>query len=331
MDPASVKGIANLVAASVPNLKACLGDDHRRLGRDAVAHGRRRGRWRRRLTACRARPRPRLSTTPPREASLQSMLDRTLGQDKAQVVVHSDLNVDKIDAAGADLHRQGRRRSPRRRPPRSLKGTGSTSGGTSGTASNLPSYAANATGGSGNNNYKNTTTDKTNGADKTITKTQKATGAINRIDVARPAGQVGQPASRADDRAEGQPRLGRRPADRPAQGHAEHHDRPRVRQGADHGRQGRPDPAGLRRHPQGRRASASARCSSSSSSRATCASASAASSSTSRRGCARSRPPQPKELMPMPRPRAGGRRGGDRRVDRQRRPAPPAARHDHPG
>jgi flagellar M-ring protein FliF len=183
MDPASVKGIANLVAASVPNLKASAvtitdgsgamlwpsgsgagGDDG---GTDGLPS----------KTAAEAK------YNASSEASLQALLDRTLGQDKAQVVVHSDLNVDKIDQQA--LTYTGKIVPlAEKTTTESLKGSGSTAGGTSGTASNLPSYAANAAGGSGTNNYKNTTTDKTNGADKTITKTEKATGAVNRLDVA---------------------------------------------------------------------------------------------------------------------------------------------------
>ncbi len=181
MDPASVKGIANLVAASVPNLKASsvtITDGSGAMlwpsgggagggGADGLPS----------KTAAEAK------YNASAEASLQSMLDRTLGQDKAQVVVHSDLNVDKIDEQA--LTYTGKTVPlAEKTTTESLKGTGSTSGGTSGTASNLPTYAANATGGSGTNNYKNTTVDKTNGADKTITKTQKATGAVNRLDVA---------------------------------------------------------------------------------------------------------------------------------------------------
>ncbi|MDX6733162.1 MAG: flagellar M-ring protein FliF, partial [Baekduia sp.] len=49
---------------------------------------------------------------------------------------------------------------------------------------NLPSYANGGGTGSGNNNYKNTTTDRSLGVDKTITKTVKAAGAVNRMDVA---------------------------------------------------------------------------------------------------------------------------------------------------
>jgi flagellar M-ring protein FliF len=182
MDPASVKGIANLVAASVPNLKASsvtITDGSGAMlwpsGGGASGDGGADG-----LPSKTAAEAKYNAST---EASLQALLDRTLGQDKAQVVVHSDLNVDKIDQQA--LTYTGKVVPlAEKSTTESLKGTGSTSGGTSGTASNLPSYAANATGGSGTNNYKNTTTDKTNGADKTITKTQKATGGINRMDVA---------------------------------------------------------------------------------------------------------------------------------------------------
>ena len=182
MDPASVKGIANLVAASVPALKASsvtITDGSGAMlwpsGGGAGGGGGADGLPSK--TAAEAK------YNASSEASLQSMLDRTLGQDKAQVVVHSDLNVDKIDEQA--LTYTGKTVPlAEKTTTESLKGSGSTSSGPSGTASNLPSYAANATGGGGTNNYKNTTTDKTNGADKTITKTQKATGAVNRLDVA---------------------------------------------------------------------------------------------------------------------------------------------------
>ena len=183
MDPASVKGIANLVAASVPKPQGLLGDDHRRLRRDAVALGRRRGRWRwRRRPAEQDRGRGQVQRLVGGQPAVAAGPHARPGQGAGRRPLRPQRRQDR--RAGPDLHGQDRRRSPRRRRTESLKGSGSTSGGTSGTASNLPSYAANATGGSGNNNYKNTTTDKTNGADKTITKTQKATGAVNRLDVA---------------------------------------------------------------------------------------------------------------------------------------------------
>jgi flagellar M-ring protein FliF len=183
MDPASVKGIANLVAASVPNLKANSvtitdgsgtmlwpngsGGSASGAGDDGLPS----------KTAAEAK----YNTT--QEASLQALLDRTLGPNKAQVVVHSDLNVDKIDQQA--LTYTGKVVPlTEKKTTESLKGSGAAAAGAAGTASNLPSYAASSTAPGGTNNYKNTTTDLTNGADKTITKTTKASGAINRMDVA---------------------------------------------------------------------------------------------------------------------------------------------------
>jgi flagellar M-ring protein FliF len=182
MDPASVKGIANLVAASVPNLKASsvtITDGSGAMlwpaGGGAGGGGGADG-----LPSKTAAEHKYNASS---EASLQSLLDRTLGQDKAQVVVHSDLNVDKIDEQA--LTYTGKKVAlTEKTTTESLKGTGGAAGGTSGTASNLPGYKANSANGSGSNDYKNTQVEKTNGADKVITKTQKATGAVNRLDVA---------------------------------------------------------------------------------------------------------------------------------------------------
>jgi flagellar M-ring protein FliF len=183
MDPASVKGIANLVAASVPNLKASSVTITDGSGAMLWPSGGGAGSGDGGADGLPSKTAAEAKYNASSEASLQSLLDRTLGQDKAQVVVHSDLNVDKIDEQA--LTYTGKTVPlAEKTTTESLKGSGSTSGGASGTASNLPSYAANATSGGGTNNYKNTTTDKTNGADKTITKTQKATGAVNRLDVA---------------------------------------------------------------------------------------------------------------------------------------------------
>jgi flagellar M-ring protein FliF len=182
MDPASVKGIANLVASSVPNLKA---------GAVTITDGSGTMLWPNgsggsgsgvddglpSKTAAEAK----YNTI--QEASLQALLDRTLGVDKAQVVVHSDLNVDKIDQQA--LTYTGKVVPlTEKKTTETLKGSGAAAAGAAGTASNLPSYAASSTAPGGTNNYKNTTTDLTNGADKTITKTTKASGAINRLDVA---------------------------------------------------------------------------------------------------------------------------------------------------
>lgn len=181
MDPASVKGIANLVASSVPGLKASgvtiTDGSGTMLWPRADGSGDGGGDGLPSKTA--AESRYNTST----EAAVQAMLDRTLGPNKAQVVVHSDLNVDKIDQQ--QLQYTGKVVPlTEKKSSETLKGTGATTGGAAGTASNLPGYKANATGAGGTNNYKNATSEITNGADKTITKTTKAPGAVNRMDVA---------------------------------------------------------------------------------------------------------------------------------------------------
>jgi flagellar M-ring protein FliF len=182
MDGAAVKGIANLVASSVPGLKA---------GAVTITDGSGTMLWPGATDGGGAAGGDGLPTKAGAEAkynamqegTLQALLDRTLGANKAQVVVHSDLNMDKIDLQ--ELKYSGKVVPlTEKKANETLKGTGTTSGGASGSASNLPGYAnAGGTTG-GNNNYKNTTTETTNGADKTITKTEKATGATNRMDVA---------------------------------------------------------------------------------------------------------------------------------------------------
>jgi flagellar M-ring protein FliF len=182
MDPASVKGIANLVASSVPNLKpgsVTITDgsgtmlwpsgDGTTGGNDGLPS----------KTAAESRYNAATAS------AVQSMLDRTLGPDKAQVVVHSDLNVDKIDEQALTYDKKSAVPLTETKDVETLKGTGGTSGGTSGSASNLPNtIASGATAGTGTNDYKKTSTNTTNGINKIITKTTKAPGSVNRMDVA---------------------------------------------------------------------------------------------------------------------------------------------------
>src|SRR4051794_14194138 len=180
MEPAAVKGIANLVASSVPGLKASgvtITDGSGAMlwpQGDGSAGG---GTGLPSKTA--AESRYNAST----EASVQAMLDRTLGANKAQVVVHSDLNVDKIDQQ--QLQYTGKVVPlTEKKDDETLKGTGSATNGKTGSGSNLPGYASQGGNNSGTNDYKHTTSELTNGADKTITKTTKAPGTVNRMDVA---------------------------------------------------------------------------------------------------------------------------------------------------
>lgn len=182
MDPASVKGIANLVASAVPNLKSnnVTITDGSGLMLWPTGDGAGGGTGLPNKTAAEAR------YNSQQQASLQALLDRTLGANKAQVVVHSDLNMDNVDESAL---KYGNKKNAvplaEKKQTETLKGTGATTGGTTGSTANLPNQVAAAAGANGGtNNYKNTTTDVTNGVDKTITKTQKAVGAVNRMDVA---------------------------------------------------------------------------------------------------------------------------------------------------
>src|SRR3954454_16390831 len=143
MDPNSVRGIANLVASSVPGLKAqsvtitdgtgsMLWPSGDGSGADAGGLPSK--------TAAEARYNAQL------EGSLNSLLTQTLGPGKAQVQVHSDLNVDKSEAEQLTYGKKGVPLTEDK-TVESLKGTGAGSAGAAGTASNLPGYAANAASG----------------------------------------------------------------------------------------------------------------------------------------------------------------------------------------
>jgi flagellar M-ring protein FliF len=182
MDPSSVRGIANLVASSVPGLKAqqvTITDGTGTMmwptGGDGDGGGGTGG------MPAKAAAENRYNAQ--LESSLNAMLVQTLGAGKAQVQVHSDLNVDKVDEQQLTYGKTGVPLTEKK-TVESLKGTGSSAAGTSGAGGNLPGYAGNAAAGSGNNDYKNTTTDRDLGVDKTVTKTVKAAGAVNRMDVA---------------------------------------------------------------------------------------------------------------------------------------------------
>lgn len=183
MDPASVKGIANLVASAVPNLKPANVTITDGSGAMLWPNGDGSGGGGDGTMPTKTAAEAKYNTMA--QSTLQALLDRTLGANKAQVVVHSDLNVDKIKEQSLQYDKKSVVPLAEKRQTESLKGTGAGAGGTTGSSSNLPNQVAASAGSSGgNNNYKNTTTDVTNGVDKVITNTEKATGAVNRLDVA---------------------------------------------------------------------------------------------------------------------------------------------------
>jgi flagellar M-ring protein FliF len=120
-----------------------------------------------------------------KEAAINAMLASTLGPNVAKVTVNADLNVDqsseeKLTYGGTTVPLTETTESEK------MEGAGSANaGGTAGTGSNVPSYSdRNGRSGAGSGNYEKTTETRNNGVAKTITKTQKAPGAVNQMNVA---------------------------------------------------------------------------------------------------------------------------------------------------
>jgi flagellar M-ring protein FliF len=176
LDGSAVRGIANLVASSVPNLKTAdvtITDGTGQLlwpqgdGADGAGGVSK--------PAAEARYAGALQT------SLMAMLTRTLGPDKAQVQVNADLSVDQADKQQLIYANKG---TPLKvtNDVETLKGAGSPSGGTAGATGNITGYAgAGATG--GKSNYKHAVKTEELGVNKTIVKTKVAPGAVNRLNV----------------------------------------------------------------------------------------------------------------------------------------------------
>ncbi len=175
LDPGSVRGIAQLVANSVPGLqtdKVTITDGSGQLlwptgaggGAGTDAGG---------LLAKQAAE----SRYDAQMASaIGAMLTRTLGPDKAQVQVHADLNADEATREELTYGRRGvalQSRSERE----TLRGGGGGAGGTAGTGANTPAYAQ--TGAGGRSDYRRDSADDVFGVDKTVTRTRVAPGAIN--------------------------------------------------------------------------------------------------------------------------------------------------------
>jgi flagellar M-ring protein FliF len=180
-----VRGIANLVASSVPGLKTSavtITDNAGQMlwpsgggadggGADGGAGG------------GLSKPAAEARYDAQLESELNALLTRTLGPDKAQVQVHSDLNVDRTSEEKLTYDKTGVPLTEKKQTE-TLQGQGAASGGTSGAASNIPSYAGSTgAGASGNSNYKQSSTERTMGVGTTVSKTQKALGGVNRLDV----------------------------------------------------------------------------------------------------------------------------------------------------
>jgi flagellar M-ring protein FliF len=176
LDPSAVKGIAQLVASSVPGLqisKVTITDSSGTPlwpngdsgdGSDGSP-----------LSAQSADQRYDSTMA----AQLGAMLTQTLGSNKAEVLVNANVNANQ---STSDTLTYGKKGVPltTQTQNETLTGAGGT-GGAAGTAANIGTVAQTA-GGSGSN-YKNKTANTTFGVDKTVTHSVIAPGAVNQQSV----------------------------------------------------------------------------------------------------------------------------------------------------
>jgi flagellar M-ring protein FliF len=177
LDSQAVKGVANLVASSVEDLKAenvTITDGAGRMlwpqgsgGVDGASVTTK--------TAAEDRYAGQL------ESSLNALLIRTVGPNKAQVKVKADLDVDQVTQKELKYARTG---TPLTETEETERLTGGGAGGAgAGTRANIPTYQAAGGGAGGNSNYRKNSRQTEYGVNKTITDSVRAPGAVNRLDV----------------------------------------------------------------------------------------------------------------------------------------------------
>ena len=178
IDAASVRGVANLVSSSVENLKVdnvTITDSTGRMlwpqntpGSEGAATASK--------TAAEAKYANEL------ESSLNALLMRTVGPDKAQVKVKADLDVDQVKQKQLRFSKKGTP-AEEMEETEQLEGQGAAGTG-AGTRANIPTYAQSAGGAGAASNYeKRSTTTKYN-VDRTVTDSVRAPGTVNRLAVA---------------------------------------------------------------------------------------------------------------------------------------------------
>ncbi len=168
LDASSVRGIAQLVASSVPGLqlsKVTITDASGQLlwpaaGGAGGAEGSEVQEAQQRYDQSMA-------------ASLDAMLAQTLGVGKAQVLVYANMNVNKTTKESLEYGKTGTP-TQQSKDVETLTGSGTGAGGVTGTAN----LTAAATGAGGKSNFKHETTTSTLGVDKTVTHSTIAPGAV---------------------------------------------------------------------------------------------------------------------------------------------------------
>jgi flagellar M-ring protein FliF len=179
LDGGSVRGIAQLVAASVEGLKPAnvtITDQSGALlwpSGDQGASGAPGGTSK---IAAEQRYEQQL------QAQLEGMLAGTLGPDKARVQVHADLNVDQATEEVLSYDKKGAVATHVETEKESLKNGKGKAGGVSGTNGNVPTYGQ--SGAAGGGDYKRTTETKDLGVGKKITHRTIAPGSVQKLDVA---------------------------------------------------------------------------------------------------------------------------------------------------
>jgi flagellar M-ring protein FliF len=125
------------------------------------------------------------------EASLDAMLAQTLGAGKAQVLVYANMNVDQTTKEALEYAKTGTP-TQQSKSTETLTGSGSGAGGVTGTA-NLTTAA---TGAGGKSNFKHETTTSSLGVSKTVTHSTIAPGTVESqhvsvlLDKSVPAGSL---------------------------------------------------------------------------------------------------------------------------------------------
>ncbi|HTU29373.1 MAG TPA: flagellar basal-body MS-ring/collar protein FliF [Solirubrobacteraceae bacterium] len=176
LQPGAVRGIAQLVASSVPGLSlnkvTITGSSGAELWPSSSA-GSGGG-----LPAEEAAEQKYDSSE---STMVEALLAQTLGVGKAQVVVNATLNANRATQEQLIYGKKGTALDANT-SNQTLKGNGSAASGTSGTTSNIPAYST-GSGSGGTSNYKNDTNHTQYGVDKTITHSVIAPGAIQRQSV----------------------------------------------------------------------------------------------------------------------------------------------------
>jgi flagellar M-ring protein FliF len=169
LDQGSVRGIAQLVASSVPGLQlskvTITGASGELLWPQAAGAGSGSG-----ASVQEAEQRYDQGTA----ASLDAMLGQTLGAGKAQVLVYANMNVDQTTKESLEYGKAGVPLT-QSKDIETLAGTGTGAGGATGTA-NLTAAAAGTAG--GKSNYKHETTNSSLGVSKTVTHSTIAPGVV---------------------------------------------------------------------------------------------------------------------------------------------------------